>query len=141
MRIARFTAAILVTMAAASLTAACGDDDPSGPSGGVQGTYTLRTIDGDPLPAVAFSDGDFQEEITSGSITLSAGSACTTRIAFRELQGGTVVDSGTEESSCTYTVSGSTLTVDFGDGDVETATIGGDTITFTSEGSVWVFRK
>src|SRR5215212_5126301 len=67
-----------VLAAALLATAACGgdDDDPAGPAD-INGTYTLRTVDGNPVPA-SFTDGSGNVlRFNSGSLTLNQGGTYT----------------------------------------------------------------
>jgi len=116
-----------VLAAALLAAAACGDDDddPAGPAD-ISGTYTLRTVDGNPVPAT-FSDPDGDElRFNSGSLTLNQGGTYNGAlgVTFNSAPFD-LADEGT------FTRSGNTLTfastID-ADNDF-TATISGTTIT------------
>jgi hypothetical protein len=55
---------------ATTLTAA-GCSDSTGPAGALAGTYTLRSIDGSPLPVAYFGPG-YTDEVIAGRIDLDA---------------------------------------------------------------------
>lgn len=128
-------------MALLALTAACsGSDDGVNEPVSIAGTYVLETIDGQGLPVVIAEDAEFKIEITSGRVVLAAGGSFTLSATLRETTGAEVFTE-TVEFDGTYSVSGSTVTLLYSDGDVETATISGNTLTFSGGGSTSVFRK
>ncbi len=130
----RFLLAIVLAFAAA-----CGDS--SGPDAGHRGEYTLRSFDGDPLPATLFEDAQDYIRIDSGSLSLDADGSFTivSTLSYR-IEG----DAGSETGALvgTYTRSGSTIVLTDTDGEVFTATYdGANQLTITDEGSVLVYRK
>ncbi len=148
----RFTVATLV-MAVALLTAC--DDDTTGP-GSIVGTYTLQTFNGMNLPVVVDSVGpgpqpppqpdiapsgvmSFIVELTAGSVRLNSGNTCSVSLTFRTTDDGTVT-ADTETETCTYSVTGTTIQLDFPGEAPITGTISGNTITFVDEdGDTFVF--
>ena len=99
-------------------------DDPTGPES-VAGTYILQTINGEALPylvQVGFS-------VTAGSIQLNSDGTYTISL--------TVTGLGAQIITGTFTVDGSTITLDDG----TTGTVSGDTITVVADGDTFVFRK
>lgn len=126
-------------LVAALLVVACGDS--TGPSSDHLGTYTLRSVDGAVPPAVMYEDALFKFEITAASLTLNAAGACGAIMSFRLTDKETsAVTSDTESGVCSYSISGSTLTVT-ADGETSTATISGGTITVSVDGDVLVYRR
>jgi hypothetical protein len=119
--------------------AACGGDGPSAPTS-IAGTYNLQTIDGDEPPVTVWDEPGLKIEIISGNFVLAANETFTTTVNLRETSDGQV-QTDSETLSGTYSVSGSTVTFVLADGDSETATIAGDTLTFTDGESSVVFRK
>jgi hypothetical protein len=116
-----------VLAAALLAAAACGgdDDDPAGPAA-ISGTYTLRTVDGNAVPAT-FTDGSGNVlRFDSGALTLNDGGTYTGAL-------GVTFNSAPFdlEDEGTFTRTGNTLTfastID-ADNDF-TATISGTTIT------------
>ena len=120
--------------------AACGDDDGSGPSADVVGTFTLQTINGATVPAVVFQAGADRLEVVSGSITFNENRTFSAAFTLRQTLAG-VVTTETETDTGTYTVSGNTVQLTAADGTVETATVSGNTLTSTQQGITLVYRK
>ncbi len=82
----------------------CGIDvtDPES----VSGFYTLRTLNGEGLPAVFIEIGaTFLVEVTAGSGTLNEDLTCSFSLSFKRTEDGTVTTS-TELNVCTYTLDG-----------------------------------
>ncbi len=120
---------ILATVLGGGLLTAC-DGDSTGP-GGIFGTYTLVSIDGENLP-VTLQILDTEVEITAGSLRLNSDNTYTMSLTMT-VEGTT--DTG--DVSGTFTVDGSTI--DFDEG--FTGTVSGNTLTVSDEGVALVFRK
>jgi len=128
--------------------AACGGDALSPRA--VAGTYTLRTIDGQPLPYTDFPEGADSIQVVASSYTLEGGGAFTERWTRRIAARGRVT-TDTYALAGTWTLVGRTVEVlyapDTGPGGVPTGgtggpLTGGHTITVTqSGGRVLVYRK
>ena len=125
---------------------ACGDNG-TGNDGtdeeSITGTYTLQSIDGDPLPWVIFQVGADKEEVTAGNVILNADLSCPTTSTTRKTESGNVTtDTVTDE--CTYTINGGaiTLTYPFVGGFTLSGSIVGSTLTITTqEGVVLILQK
>ena len=134
---------LLTTLALAAAVAVAGcSDDGSGPDDDETGTYELETIGGDPLPYVIVQIANtYKLEVLDGSITLRSNNTFETSGTLRETENGSST-TVTETDSGTYSLSGSTLILDFQDDEEpQTATLVGDRLTFTSEGLTFVFEK
>jgi hypothetical protein len=83
----RRTALLLAT---SLLVAACSDS--SGPSGdSINGTYALRTVNGQNLPFPVLVIGtDFRLEVLSGSLTVNGNGTFSFQLTLRETELGTV---------------------------------------------------
>ena len=57
----------------------------------INGTYTLRTLRGDPLPAVVQEGTDYAFKITAGSITLNGDLTFSDSYSYWEYDHGTVL--------------------------------------------------
>ena len=121
--------------------AACGDDDGSGPSADVVGTFNLQTINGATVPAVVFQAGADRLEVVSGSITFNENRTFSAALTLREAVGGVANPPETETDTGTYTVSGNTVQLTAADGTTATATISGNTLTSNQQGFTLVYRK
>ena len=122
--------------------AACGDGDtPLGIPDAAAGTYTLRTVDGDSLPAVEFEDSDYRAEVLSASILLRTDGQCTYLGRYREtFKVSNTVEEGDYTSGCTAQLAGTDLTLTFADRALGGTLVGG-TMTVNAEGQVWVFTR
>jgi hypothetical protein len=141
----RFAVATAVSLSTLGV-AACGDDNGTGP-GGISGTYTLQTVNGQGLPFTMF-DGEVDDgqggtfdvllRILSGSVTLNSNNTYRARLDFDfRIDGqpcaGCVED---DDEEGTFSVSGSTITFDPEDDDPQTATVSGNTITVSFQEDV-----
>lgn len=122
------------------LVAACGGSDGVNEPASIAGTYNLETIDGQSPPIVVFDQPGIKVEIVSGNFVLAGNKTFTTNVVFRVTEDSQV---STESNSFggTYAVAGSTVTFAYSDGDSESATLVGNTLTFTDGSSTVVFRK
>lgn len=124
-----------------ALVAACGggDDGITDPPS-IAGTYNLATIDGESPPILVFDQPGITVEIMSGNFILAADKTFTTNVVFRITEDGQV-STESETFGGTYSVTGSTVTFAYSDGDSDSATLAGNTLTFSDGGSTAVFRK
>jgi hypothetical protein len=134
--------ALVLAMVLPLALAGCGDS--TGPGGSLAGTYTLRSINGDPVP-VLISSGPPQEEITGGFVRLNANGTFTASHTYRVTFGGSST-TVTEDIDGTYTRSGDELTLTFDDPDGSgTATVfavwDGDRLTIDDEFDIWVYER
>ena len=133
---------LLVGMLLAASVSACGDS-PSGltTTGGHAGTYSLRTVNDQALPATIESDASGRVDVASGSVVLRADGTFTDQTEFR-LVSGTSSTTETDVITGTYTRSGSTVQFSPSDGGVYSMSFtGGNTLTQTIGTFVLVYRK
>jgi hypothetical protein len=114
---ARLTAPFALSLAALG---ACSTDPARPPAGptveAVAGVYTLRTIDGRPLPGRTYSSGGRSEDTEREVRTLSPDRTCTIDRAFRGVTYNFTVSlegrpySGTSQTPCTWVLEGTTVT-------------------------------
>ena len=123
-----------------ALTAACGGGDGVSGPGSVEGTYTLQSVNGGPLPFVIFDEGGYKLEITAASYVLTGAGTFTNSASFRETEGAAVT-TFTETFAGRYTVSASTITFTDADGEVYVGTISGGNLVFNEDGLSAVFVK
>jgi|SRR5437867_195392 len=114
--------------------AACGGGDSTSPNG-VTGTYTLRSVNGIKVPAVAFQSLTEKDEVTGGSITLNSDRSWSAALNVRvtELQsGGSATFSAPFNG--TYTTSGTSITItEASTGSHLGGTIGGGALTLAGD--------
>jgi hypothetical protein len=139
----RRLALVLATVLPLTL-AACGDS--SGPGGAATGTYTLRSIDGDPVPVLVEDDGFSREEITGGFVRLNANGTFSASHT-RRITTSSSVTTDTEDITGTFTRTGANVTLTFGDPDgVGTVSFdavwGEDLLTvFDTDGTIWLYQR
>lgn len=134
--LARITAAALIAVAGA-----CGGDGNGITDvASVAGTYSLKTVNGAPLPFVFFDEGGYKLEVTAASYTLSSAGTFSNTATIRETENGAVFTS-TETITGTYTVSGASVTFIGSDGESVTGSISGNTLQFSEDGVTAVFMK
>jgi hypothetical protein len=132
--------AVMVASFALFALSACGGDN--GPSGGVPGTYTLRTYNGDVLPYTDYDDGTFKSEVIAETLVLKSDNTFTVTTRYRDTETGTapsVYDDG--PYSGTWAKDGSTITFSIEGTDIP-ATLSGNSITITDpDDNVSVYKK
>lgn len=133
---------LTVALAATSIVlAACGDS--SGPPASITGTYTLETVNGAQLPFTTDEDETFKAEILSMAITLKADETYSAVFTGRSTDNGQPT-TNTVTLSDTYSVTGSTLTLNDSEGFFDpdgsvNATLSTDTITMVLESPIGTF--
>jgi hypothetical protein len=110
---------------------ACGDS--TGPAESIFGTYTLRTIDGVPLPYVWDQGVGYKLEITDAALSLEDGGTYSQTLDLRDTRNGTV-STQRASASGTFTYAGTTITFRTSSGTSGTASLSGGTLTFTTSG-------
>jgi hypothetical protein len=147
MRTISFLRRAAVGAALLSIAACGGDSATTGPAGCstataqcVAGAYKLQTINGKTLPA--FIDGN-SEQWSALSMTLSANGTITGSLTWKEYNGATVVDSGTDTFTGSYTITGAnSLKVLIEDDTPLNGTYGSDgSLTLVDTGIVLVLKK
>lgn len=128
----------------AALMGGCGGGDSITGTTSITGKYVLQTVAGQPLPVVVWDEPGYKLELTYADMVLAEGGTFTNNATWRETEQGTVT-TGSEISTGTYTVSGSTISFISPGGDRFQGTLSGSTltITFEDEGDriVAVYRK
>lgn len=119
---------------------ACFKDYSTG-VGTVTGAYTLRTINGSPLPYTINVDASTQKEIVDDMITLfSGGSYSRTQHANLKVNGQTTSQTNTEGGA--YVLLGTSVTLNPSpSGRSTVTTIDGKTMTLVESGITWTFMK
>lgn len=100
------------------------------------GVFTLLSVNGNVVPASVSHDG-VSLQVRSGSFTINADGTCSSITVF-------VPPTGTEltrEVAATYTIGGSSLTMQWEGAGQTVGTIQGDTFTMDNEGMVFVYKK
>jgi hypothetical protein len=126
------------------LVVACGDENPTGPSSSLTGTWTLSSVNTASLPFTVRDLGIDRREVLSGVIELRTGDRFASRINLRDTSGGVVSLVG-ETITGRFVRTGNTLRIMVAN-DPEsryTATIsdGNARITLADEGVQYDFQR
>ena len=136
----RLVARLLGFGALVTLAACASDSSTNTGPASVAGTYTLRTINGSPLPYTLFDFGGDKYEITAGAITLGAGGTWTQSGADRMTEGASVVTS-TFTATGTYTLAGNVITLVSPGTGIVTGSVDSGRMSLTQDGVIEVFTK
>ncbi len=104
------------------------------------GKYSLSSVANQPLPVTVLQLGDDKLEITGGSIELRTDKSFRAELSIRTTESGTVTND-TEADEGTYSVTGSSIRLVYGDESVDTGTLSNGVLTVNSDGLSLVFRK
>ena len=125
-------------LALLAVVVVAGCSDGSGPSG-IDGRYNLETIDGTKMP-YSETDGTSTVTLTSGYININTDGTFTVGFSFTVKSGSTTVsDSDTDLG--TWVRNNNAIQFNYSDGSTDVASLNGNLLTLTSEGSVFTFRK
>jgi hypothetical protein len=123
---------------------ACGGDDfegpPSQPPPSILGTYTIQTVDGEPLPWKSVDFPDLTVEVLSATITLDSDQSWSLIATLRETRLGEVTTDATTTTG-TFVQSGEDLLLTDDDGETYSGTVNDGTLTFVFAGFTWVAVK
>ena len=136
----RLVARLLGFGALVTLAACASDSSTNTGPASVAGTYTLRTINGSPLPYTLFDFGGDKYEITAGAITLGAGGTWTQSGADRMTEGASVVTS-TFTATGTYTLAGNVITLVSPGTGIVSGSVDSGRMSLTQDGVIEVFTK
>lgn len=117
------------------------DDSPTAPTNAsLAGTWTLQTVNGNPLPFTIYQDGTEKDDLVGDVITVTASGTFTELSTVRYTANGqTFVD--TYEYSGTYVLTGTSVTYTFSDGGSRAAAISGNTFSLVDANLVYVYKK
>ncbi|HEY2852992.1 MAG TPA: hypothetical protein VGJ18_09120 [Gemmatimonadaceae bacterium] len=137
----------LVLSALLAVLVACGGD-ATGPNASLYGNYTLRTVDGNNVPAVVYQDTLEKDELTAGNINLNGDLTWSGSLSVRAtlLATGAIATLSLPANG-TYTTSSGTITLtETSDGAQLVGTVGGGTLTLggdigTGSSTTLVFKR
>lgn len=134
MRVVQKLSAVLTLVFSLAL-AACGGDKSTGPVA-VEGSYTLRTVNGQPLPGVVYQEPGYKLEVVSATLTLNADASFTDSGTWRETNGTTVTTSSSTDVG-TWTRNGNSFTLVYpATGGTLAGTISGSSLSFVVNNTV-----
>jgi hypothetical protein len=132
----------LVLLLALATLGACGSDASTGPDAEpIEGTYSLRTLNGATLP-FTIQSGPSSLTLTSDVITLAGNGSWTESITYRQIINGQTTN-GTESDGGAWVRAGSNVTLQssVNGGTAYSGTFGNGSLTFTDGGVVVVFSR
>jgi hypothetical protein len=136
----RRLSAVLSVFAALVTLAACGGDGSTNPgSATVAGTYTLRTVNGSPLPYTLVQLGDDKFEVMADAITLKDGGIWTGAGTIRVTERGQMSTTAIT-STGTYSLTGTAITITDVTGST-TGTVERGTLTVAQAGLLSVYTR
>jgi len=118
-----------------AMVVACGGDKATGPNASITGNYTLRTVNGNTVPAVVFQNTTEKEELTAGNINLNADRTWSGSLSLRStnLTNGATATLSLPANG-TYTNNNGSITLtDASDNTQLTGTVGGGTLTIVGD--------
>ena len=118
-----------------AMVVACGGDKATGPNASITGNYTLRTVNGNALPAVVFQNTTEKEELTAGNVNLNADRTWSGSLSLRStnLTNGATATLSLPANG-TYTNNNGSITLtDASDNSQLTGTVGGGTLTIVGD--------
>ena len=118
-----------------AMVVACGGDKATGPNASITGNYTLRTVNGNAVPAVVFQNTTEKEELTAGNVNLNADRTWSGSLSLRStnLTNGATATLSLPANG-TYTNNNGSLTLtDASDNSQLTGTVGGGTLTIVGD--------
>ena len=132
---------IFVACALTALLAACGSDSTSPASADITGTYTLKTVNGSPLP-FTLQSGTTVVSLTSDVIIVSSNGTWSESGIYQQTVNGQTT-SGTGSDGGTWTRAGTSVTLTSAQGadGTYTGSYSTNTLTLSNSGFVSVFTK
>lgn len=125
------------------LAIACGGDAVTGPPtlASVAGRYSLKTVNGAPLPFLIGQSGTSKSEVLADVLALSANGTFLQTSTIRNTVDGVATTSSSTEPG-TFTLAGATATFVFDvDGSFGTGTIVERALTISGNGFVTIYTK
>ena len=128
-----------VMLASVCLLAACKGDSATQPSPVyVIGNWSLRSLNGSPLPYLVDQTPTTKVELMAVNATFSAGSAFTTTAIYRYTRNG-VVSPTVSPDTGTYELTGASIVVRFNDGTTISGSVTRGTMTLSGPSGAFVF--
>jgi len=127
---------VCLVLAAGALMSGCSKQTVT--PGGVEaaGQYVLVSVDGKDIPATV-SHGGVSLKVLSGAFTINADGTCRSKTVFVP-PNGTKIE---REVDATYSMAGSTLTMQWEGAGITIGTVEGNTFTMDNEGMLFIYEK
>lgn len=132
----------LLSLALVFAAIACGSDNSTTPTqASVAGTWTLKTVNGSPLP-VTLATSPAKIELLSDVVTATANGTWTSSQQVRTTIGTQATTSTTNDAG-TYTLSGNNVAIlsSSAGSTAQAGTLNGNTLTLVTSAGTWVFQK
>lgn len=134
---------LVLALALALGVTATACSDSTSPGASIAGTYSLQTINGQPLPVVVNSSGSPYSEVLSSQISLDANGNYNSLTRYRDTYPGGLPNLVDVSATGYWTLSGSQITLtEIGyPNDPSYGTISGNRITFVDFGFTLVYTR
>ncbi|MDQ6633272.1 MAG: hypothetical protein M3Z10_00770 [Gemmatimonadota bacterium] len=129
----------LFLLALAAL-AACSGDSGTDPNASIAGSYSLRTVNGSPLPYIVAQSGSNKYEITDDAISLNDAGTWSELWHDRTTTNGQVTTSANTDGG-TYTRNGTAITLNSTTSGAISGSVSGGTLTLTDQGVAAVYMR
>jgi hypothetical protein len=130
----------VVCTAAMAFVAGCGSDSPTTPTqASVAGTWNLTTVNGAQLP-YTLQAANPKTEVLGDQLVVLANGTFTESTQLRYTS-GTTVTTETVPDGGTYTLNGTSATLNFSDGSATAGTLSGNSFTIAVPGLSLVYQK
>jgi hypothetical protein len=124
-----------------SAALACSDSGTGPSESSVAGTWNLRSINGTSLPFVIVQTGPDKLELTADVLTVTSSGTFTQMTTFRLTENGQTTSQSVPDAG-SYVLNGTNVTFQFqSDGSVGSGTLSGETLTVSTTGFSYVYRK
>lgn len=131
----------VLALALIAFLAACGGDSSTGPDTSHLGNYTLRTVQGNNVPATIYQAGNDKIELINGFVNINADNSYTAALNYRITESGQV-STYQENSQGTYVRNGNAISfTERTDGSTSTGTLTGSQLSITLDGVALVYSK
>jgi len=133
----------LIPLVALAVAVACGSDSTTQPTvASLAGTWTLQSVNGQPLPFTLTQTGTDKLELLSDVVTATSNGTYTEVVQFRTTINGQSTTTSDSDVG-TFTVNGTAVTLSSSaTGNITGAlSNNNNTLTLTEEGYVWLFTK
>ena len=121
--------------------AACGSDSSTNPNNTVvEGTYSLKTVNGQVLPFTIQGNG-ITVVLTSDVLTIAQGGSWTETIAYKQTVSGGATTNEVDADAGSWTRIGNTVTFTSTANGTFQGTINDGTVTFDDPGFLAVFKR
>jgi hypothetical protein len=130
----------LLVLAVTTAATACGGDSSTNPNAAIGGTYTLKTVNGSPLPYILVQSGTSKFEITDDVVVLTDAGTWTESGHTRTTENGVVTTDAFVDGG-SYSRSGTAITLVSSASGSISGSVANGTLTISDVGLVAVYQR